>query len=119
MFQLDDNEQTLVRNWPVIINVPQDGGTTRKREITADYLLLPQDEQDELLSQAQSDDGKVDAEILRRVVKGIGGVADAEGKPIEYSPELLERLMQKAYIRLALINTYLEATAGQKAKRKN
>jgi len=119
MFKLDDNEETIIRNWPVIINVPQDGGATQKQEITADFLLLPQDQLDELASASRDGEGSIDADILRRVVKRLGGVADAEGKALDYTSELLERVIKKTYVRSALVSTYFEVSAGRKAKRKN
>ena len=119
MFKLDDNEETIIKNWPVIINVPQDGGATQKHEITADYLLLPQDQLDELLATSRESDGSTDADILRRVVKRLGGVGDADGKAIDYTPELLERMIKRPYARAALVSTYFEAASGKKAKRKN
>jgi len=120
MFKLDDNEETIIKNWPVLINVPQDGGAVQKHEITADFLLLPQDQLDDLMTASRdSEGGSVDVDILRRVVKRITGVADADGKALDYTAELLERLIKKAYIRSALVTTYFEAASGKKAKRKN
>lgn len=120
MFKLDDNDEIIIRNWPVIINVPQDGGGVQKHEITADYLMLPQDQLDDLIaSSRESEGGNVDADIVRRVVKRLGGVADADGKALDYTPELLEKMVKKSYVRLALTSTYFEAAAGKKAKRKN
>jgi len=119
MFKLDDNEETIIKNWPVIINVPHDNGATQKHEITADFLLLPQDQLDEVLAASLDGEGSLDADILRRVVKRIAGVADAEGKAIDYTPELLERLIKRPYARSALLGTYFEAASGKKAKRKN
>lgn len=119
MFKLDDNDETLIKNWPVLIHVPQDGGTTQKHEITADFLLLPQDQIDEQLNSSRDSDGNADTDILRRVVQRISGVADADGKMIDYSPALLEKLLKKSYIKQALVTTYFEASAGKKARRKN
>jgi len=119
MLKLDDSEETLIKNWPVIINVPQDSGATQKHEITADFLLLPQDQLDELLASSRESEGSVDADILRRVVRRLGDVADADGKPLDYTPALLDRMIQRPYIRSALVTTYFEAAAGKKAKRKN
>jgi len=119
MFKLDDNEETIIRNWPVVIAVPQDGGNTAKHEIAVDYLLLPQDQLDDLVASSREGDGSIDADILRRVVKRVSGVADAEGKALDHSPELLDRMIRKPYVRSAMISTYFEATSGRKAKRKN
>lgn len=119
MFKLDDNEETIIKNWPVVINVPQDGGTTQKQEISADFLLLPQEQIDEQLVLSREGDGNADADILRRVILRVSGVADSDGKAIDYTADLLERLMKKPFIRAALVSTYFEAAAGKKAKRKN
>ncbi|HEU0282324.1 MAG TPA: hypothetical protein VFQ99_00950 [Gallionella sp.] len=119
MFKLDDNEEIIIKNWPVIINVPQDGGGVMKCEVFADYLLLPQDQYDEQLAASREGDGNVDADILRRVVRRLEGFADADGKAIDFTPELLERVIRKSYIRAALMATYFEVCAGKKAKRKN
>jgi hypothetical protein len=120
MFKLDDNEETIIKNWPVIISVPQDGGAVQKNEISADYLLLPQDQLDDLLAASrESEGGTTDADILRRVVIRVGGVADADGKTLDYMPELLERLIKIPFCRAALVTTYFEAASGKKAKRKN
>lgn len=118
MFKLDDDE-IIIKNWPVIISVPQDGGSVQKHEITADFLMLPQDQIDDQMASSRDSEGHVDADILRRVVKRIGGVADVDGKVIDYTPELLEKMIKKAYVRAALVNTYFEAASGKKAKRKN
>lgn len=119
MFKLDDNEDTIIKNWPVIISKPQDGGKVQTHEINVDYLMLPQDELSELIESSKENNGYTDIDICRRVVKGINGIADEQGKGIEYSPELLERLIQRPYIRTALVSTYFDAVAGRKAKRKN
>lgn len=120
MFKLtDDNDEgTIIKNWPVIISVPQDGGTVQQHQITADFLLLPHTELDEMAA-ALEGDGRLDVEMLRRVVKRVGNVSDANGAVLDSSPELIERLLKKAYVRAALIKTYHEAASGQKAKRKN
>jgi hypothetical protein len=120
MFKLDDNEETVIKNWPVTISVPQDGGAVQKNEISADFLLLPQDQLDDLMTASRdSEGGSIDADILRRVVKRLTGIADADGKALDYSDELLERLIKKPFVRSALVSTYFEASAGKKAKRKN
>lgn len=120
MFKLEDNDETVIKNWPVIISIPQDGGMVQKHEVSVDFLLLPQDQLTELMEASrESEGGSVDADILRRVVKRVTGVADADGKALDYTPELLERLIKKAFVRTAMVSTYFEASCGKKAKRKN
>lgn len=121
MFKLmdDENEGLVIKDWPVVISVPQDGGAVAKHEIRADFLLLPQDEIDAQMELSRESDGYVDRDILRRVVKRLSGVADAEGKALDYTPDLLEKMIKKPFVRNAMISTYFEAAAGKKAKRKN
>lgn len=120
MFKLDDNEEIIIRNWPVVITVPQDGGAVQKNEITADFLLLPQDQLDELLAASRDGDvSNADPDLLRRVVQRLGGIGDAGGTAIDYTPDLLERMIKKPFVRSALVTSYFEASAGKKAKRKN
>lgn len=119
MFKLDDNEEIIIKNWPVIINIPQDGGTTRAHQINADFLLLPQDKYNEQLEISRDSDSGADTEMLRRVVKRLDGVADADGKPLDYTPDLLDKMLKKAFVRSALFDAYNEANSGKKAKRKN
>ena len=118
-FKLDDSDEQIIKGWPVVISIPQDGGGIAKHEIAADYLLLPQDELDELLAASRESDSNTDIDILRRVVRKISGVQDSEGKTLDYSEELFSRLMKRPYIRSALVTTYFEAAIGKKAKRKN
>lgn len=115
MFKLDDNEETIIKNWPVIISIPQDGGGVQKQEISVDYLLLPQDQIDEIIGA----EGYSDGDLLRIVVRRVTGVGDADGKALDYTPELLGRLIRKQYVRAAMVTTYFEAASGKKAKRKN
>lgn len=119
MFKFDSNAETLIRNWPVVISVPQDGGSVQQQEVTADFLMLPQSDLDEQLEASRDSNGNADADILRRVVKGLKGVADNNGATLDFSANLLDSLINVPYVRSALIGTYFEATSGKKARRKN
>lgn len=115
----DTTEETIIKDWPVIIHVPQDGGKVARHEVRADFVLLPQDEIDDMIEQAREGDGSTDTAILDRVVRKLGGFADKEGKPIEYGPELMSKVKQLSYIRQGLVRAYFDAAAGKKAARKN
>lgn len=120
MFKLmDDEEELVIKDWPVLINIPQDGGKVAKHEIRTDFLMLPQAEVDEQLEQSRESDGNADRDILRRVVRNLSDVADSEGKPLEFTKELLDRMINKPFVRSALISSYFDAANGRKAKRKN
>ncbi len=118
-FKLDDNEERIIKGWPIVISKPVDGGKVQKHEVTADFLLLQQDDLDDLITSSRESGGAVDADMLRRVVVSLGQFSDAEGNPIDFSSELLERILKISYIRTAIAQAYWSANAGNKAQRKN
>ncbi len=113
------NEEVLLKDWPVIINVPQDGGAVAKHEVRADFILLPQEKIDEQIEASRDSNGNADIGILNQVLRKLGGFQDASGRNLEYSPDMQSRVLGIPYVRSALIGAYFEAAAGKKAKRKN
>lgn len=111
MFKLEEQKNI---KWPVTVNIPCDGGRTTKGEFTAHFELLPQDEFREIYAQ----DNASDEDLLRRVLTGWDGVADADGQPIEYNEDTREMMIRIPYVRAAMITAYLECSHG-KAARKN
>lgn len=119
MFILDDSEEPLIKDWPVVIAKPVDGGRVQKHEVTMDFVLLSQEEVDEQVEASRASGESSDVDILRRVVRKLGGFKDADGNSIEYSEALLEKVLRIPYIRIGMIQAYFQASAGQKAARKN
>lgn len=117
--RLDENEEILIKKWPVLVSTPKDGGSVTTHEILVDYSLLPQDEMDSLLEASRDVEGTSDEYVLRRVVKNVSGIEDEAGNPIEYSEALLNRMVKRPNIRSAMMSAYFEAAVGKKAKRKN
>ncbi len=115
----DSTEGTVIKDWPVIVNVPQTGGRIAKHQISVDYLMLPQDEIDAMIEEAREADGATDAEIAKRVVISIGKLADADDKPLEYTEKLRDMLLKRPYFRTALVQEYFSMASGQKPKTKN
>ena len=100
----DEQEAKIVRKWPVVIQVPQDGGQVTKSEIECDFMILPQDEMDALIQSSREGDG--DEDVLRRVWVGFGRVQDAAGNPIEYSDAVRDRMLKIPYVRGAILRGY-------------
>lgn len=88
--------------WPVTVNVPQDGGKTLKQEMTVRFRL-PSDEA--LI--ATRDAAEPQKALLRLAVVGLG---PDEG--VEFTPEVLELLVAKAYVRTALETAFLKFASG-------
>ena len=120
MFKLPDpSDEPLIKSWPVLISAPQDGGRVAKFEVTADFVMLPQSEIDDLLEQARESDGNVDNAVIDRVVRGLAGFSDTSGNAIPYGPDLVERIKGIPYVRKAIVTAFFDATHGRKAARKN
>jgi hypothetical protein len=117
--RLDDSEEILIKKWPVVVSSPKDGGGVSTNEILVDFALLPQDELDTVIEASRDGDGGGDANVLRRVVKSVSGIEDADGKAIDYSDDLLNRLLKRPNIRSAMMTAYFDAVIGKKGKRKN
>lgn len=118
MFKLlDETEAKTIKGWPVTINIPGDNGAVTKAEIKADFLLLPQSEVDDLIAAARN--GDEDADLLRKVLVGFSGVADAGGNPIDFSEASRDRLLNISYARSALVQSYFKAAGGNRPKRGN
>ncbi len=114
-----ENEETIIKDWPVIINVPQSGGAVAKHEVRADFLMLSQEQIDAQIEESRESNGNADIGILNQVLRNLGGFQDASGNKLDYSADMQARVLKIPYVRSAMINTYFEAAAGKKAKRKN
>jgi len=111
MFKLTKTRCVL---WPVSVNVPLDGGAVEKHEIKVSFELLPTSESDALLQGADTNKA-----LLRRVIIGWEGIADEDGAEIVFSAEALEQAIDVAYVRVALLNAYFQASSGTVAQEKN
>jgi hypothetical protein len=109
----------IVRNWPVVVPVPEDGGKISKHEIFVDYEVLPQSELEELEQTARQSGESMDSLLLSRVVKSINGLVDEQNKPIEFNEETLAASKNRGNQRQAMVLAYYDVHAGRKAARKN
>ncbi|SFJ04226.1 hypothetical protein [Nitrosomonas sp. Nm34] len=112
MFKIEDQPKLV--EWPVSVNVPQDGGKIKKNTFTAEFELITQEELDAIYK-----DGGTDVDLLRQVLFNCTGVCDAEGKPIDFNDDLRDKLINIPYVRSALVAAYVECSHGKAAARKN
>lgn len=117
MFKIADDDTKIIKSRPVVINIPGDGGAITKADITADFIILPQSEIDDLIAASREVDG--DADILRKVWCGWSGVQDASGNTLDYSEAARDKLLDITYVRSALLQAYFKSASGEKAQRKN
>lgn len=97
--------------WPVIINMPVDGGTIEEVECTAQFEVLDADEYGEFKECP-------DVEFLERVVRDFGkDVMFEDGTPIPCNDANKQRFFKSAgYVRMGFINAYHEAATGYLGK---
>lgn len=101
MFEFVQDESGLTFEATVKVNHPKHG----KSEFTAEFLLVGQDEYDELAREG-------DAAIVERVLVGWSGVRDADKQPLPFSADVRTAMTQRAYLRTAIIRAYVAGYTG-------
>jgi hypothetical protein len=96
----------IERDWPVLVDVPQDGGGTMEQEFSVRFRLVDQEE-----LEAQGPGVKGQKAALRLVIAGLG--ADEEQA---FTPAFLEQLLAPPYMRNALNLAYTKFAHGVAAK---
>lgn len=100
--------------WPVILEVPGDGGEVQKHRIELAFRRKSQSELDRLTAEA-----KTDEQICRDVVVDWRGVKAEGGEDLSFSETAFLALLDEvAGARLAIAMTYFDAMQGA-ARRKN
>ena len=103
-FDFGSLERPFEAVWPVTVDVPVDGGKVEKQEFSVKFRMLTDDEVK--VTDEQPVPGKA---LLRIAVVGLDG-------EVEFTPELLEKLISWPYVRLAMQNAYRQFAVGIAAK---
>jgi hypothetical protein len=89
------------------VKVPGDHGKTTKADFEATFRRLGLAEAKDLIKKSQ--EGLIsDEDILRQNVIDFKGVKDSEGKDVEFSLDLLNQMIDEAYIRAPLIAGFMD-----------
>lgn len=99
--------QPFEADWPVFIPVPQSGGGIDRQKLVVRFRMAD----DEILV-AMGTGIPAAKEGLRTVVVGFG-----KGESETFSPELLELMLDRAYVRTTLIQAYGQFALGQAAEK--
>ncbi|WP_083004757.1 hypothetical protein [Halomonas sp. GT] len=101
---------------PVEIHVPDE---EQPSTIHATWKLLPFSDYRETSKQLNL--GKMDdSALVERDLISMDDLKDDKGKPLEFTPDLLEGLMELTFFRRALINSWVTAQeCGPEARAKN
>lgn len=89
-------------DWPVTIQVPQEGGKLSPQKLMVRFKFVPEAE---LTAEGVGFEAQMAA--LRKVVVGFG-----KGETEKFTPELLDKMMQRPYVRAALNIGYSEFVTG-------
>lgn len=101
------------------VQIPGDFGKTVAADFDATFRRMPVSEARELVKQIQ-ENSTTEEEVLRHHVVNLKGIKDSDGKEVEFSAELLNRLIDEAYIRGPLLAGFLDVNYGlDKLRTKN
>jgi hypothetical protein len=103
------NEERIVK-WPVVVEVPVDGGKVEEQQFEMTFRLLPGDQVKEVKDFAD-------------VILGWDGVqseaADGTRRTLEFSAQALERMLGIPYARAAIVRAYIACSTGATRKNSN
>jgi len=95
--------------WPVVINVPIDGGKTSSHEVSLQVEILEEDEYNEIALKGEK-------AILKRVIKSWKHIDDIDGKALKFSGDNLDMLLKKSFVHRSFMIGYLNAAIGAVVK---
>ena len=102
-FNFKTLEQSFEADWPVTVQVPQDGGTVQAQTFDVRFRLLTKAEEE------TADKAKEPLEARLRLA-----LVDVKGET--FSDALVDALLSKAYIAVGLIRAYGLFATGTPAK---
>lgn len=105
MFVVRDIKQV---EWPVVVNVPIDGGKVSTHRCYATFELLDSDSLQDLTRECKGDD----VQVMLRVIVGWRDICDEDNRPIPFSSAELKTLLVKDYVRTAFVTAFNKALYG-------
>lgn len=107
--------QTPTYTAPVIVEMPSDNGKTKIVKFNARFKRLPQDEIDTLYDRIRDKDLD-DEKLVHEVTVGWDGVADAQGTPLDFTPENFEQVLGIYPVQASLAKAFFNSLKGAKEK---
>lgn len=120
MFTLADKR--IVKNWPVPVSAPKDGGGATEQAMKADIKLMSTEQ---MLAEIKAEESAIESvadaiayqkSFVRKYVRGLDDIADTNGEAIAYSADVLERVLDIPYARRALYEAVWDASRGAPTK---
>ena len=100
-FDFKSLEQPLEVDWPVSVQVPQDGGTFEAQTFTARFKILGKAEAEEMVAEIQKGAAVDPFAWINSFWVGLGGREDET-----LSSAMREEMLSRGYIREAIVAAY-------------
>jgi hypothetical protein len=104
-FDFKGLDQPFEADWPVTVQVPQDGGTVEPQTFMARFRMIPPETVQELI---KSDDQDL---YVKTLFVGLGA-----GEEADDFEALRAKMLSRPYVRLAIQRSFSEFQAGVPAK---
>lgn len=102
-FDFKSLEHSFEADWPVSVQVPQDGGETQEQTFDVRFRTLTPAEQAETEKAADPQGAKLRLALV-----------DVKGET--FTPELVDQLLSRGWVLLGLLRAYTKFVLGQPAK---
>lgn len=105
----------------VPIEIPGDFDRIERADLIVTFKKLPVSRFKELLDRLKDDEsGLTDFDLLRDHIEDVENLEDEKGKPVDFTPDVLDQLLEASYVLQPLVKAFLEVQADQRGeKRKN
>lgn len=111
----------LVAPWPVHIDVVREDGTVGQEVFRAHFVRMPESEFETLFAPIEPVQGEGlrahNRKMIHRIMRGWADVVGADGKPIPYSAEAVDQLLDFPNIGLAMTVAYVGFHRAQPKER--
>lgn len=100
--------------WPVVVELPTDGGKTEKATFDAEFKRLTQTRVEEIRDAARR--GEMgDAELVKEALVGWSGVVDEKG-PVPYSESARDQLLDIPTVAASIVLALMDSLSGIRRK---
>lgn len=99
----------------VVMSIPNDGGTKTESKFRAEFMFKTQSQIDGLFD----GQGAADADLIKEVLVGWEGFNDADGQQIPFTDENKNQAIDLPFMRVALVQAYVQSINGVQPRTKN
>ncbi len=102
--------------WPVVHDMPVDGGKHERHTFDAEFKRITQSRIRQMGEQIENNE-ITESELVTEVLLGWDGINDEDGNPIKFSQKALAQVIDVPMLATSISKAFFDSIAG--AKRKN